>query len=128
MAARARDAAPIHEALHEIVALHAVFTRVSVREVQRLGLTDDVLVEAPEIGETHAGTEPNRPLEVLAVDRLRRVPFRMALHADIDRRTRIQSRGIHDVRARWALEVIAGRTVAPLAADVPFRHRLRCDV
>ena len=49
MAAEAGDAAPIHQALHEIVALHSIFMGCSVREMREGRLAQLVLFQLPEI-------------------------------------------------------------------------------
>ena len=49
VAAEAGDAARVHQALHEIVALHAVLVRRAVGEMREGGLAELVLFELPEI-------------------------------------------------------------------------------
>lgn len=51
VAAEAGDAAIIHQALGEVVALHAVLMGRRVREVGERGLAEPLLLQSPEIGE-----------------------------------------------------------------------------
>ena len=51
VATEAGDAPVVHQALDEVVALHAVFVGGAVREVGERGFTQFVLFQFPEIGE-----------------------------------------------------------------------------
>ena len=52
----------------------------------------------------------------------------MALDAGIAGLNIIQSRWILNIYTRWMLDVLASRTVAFLASNVPLRHLLGVDV
>lgn len=43
------DAMAVHEALHEIIALHTILVRRAIREVVESGLTKRAVFESPEI-------------------------------------------------------------------------------
>ncbi len=49
VAGEAGNAAAVHEALHEIVALHAVFVGGAIGEMGEGGLAERVVFELPEI-------------------------------------------------------------------------------
>ena len=49
MAIEACDVVPVHHALHEIVALHAVLVRRAVREIVKIGLPQRAVFEPPEV-------------------------------------------------------------------------------
>src|SRR5262245_24880937 len=61
MAAEAGDSAPIHQALHEIVALHSIFMGCSVREMSKRRLAQLVLFQLPEILQVHPLMKADRP-------------------------------------------------------------------
>lgn len=49
MARVASDSVSVHDALDEVVTLHAVFVRSTVREVVETGLAEGAVLEFPEI-------------------------------------------------------------------------------
>ena len=84
VATETRDAARIHQALHEIVALHAVLVGGAVGKMREGGFAELVLLELPEIGEIQPDVKADRPIIVLPVDRIsRRAPLRVTLDADV---------------------------------------------
>ena len=72
VAAETGDAARIHQALNEIVALHAVLVRGAVRKMREARFTELVLFEPPKIRKAQSDVEADRPVVVLAFDRLAR--------------------------------------------------------
>lgn len=52
----------------------------------------------------------------------------MTLDAYIIRLHGVEAGWIYDIRPRWARYVVAARTVALFAADIPFGNRLFCNV
>ena len=67
MAAEAGDAAPIHQALHEIVSLHSILMGCSVREMGEGSLSQFVLFQLPEIFQIHPLMKADRPVVVLPI-------------------------------------------------------------
>src|SRR6516162_7015727 len=67
MAAEAGDAAPIHQALHENVALHSIFMGCSVREMGEGRLAQLVVFKPPEIFQIHPLMKADRPVVVLPI-------------------------------------------------------------
>src|SRR5262245_3148465 len=68
MTAEARDAAPIHETLNKVIALHSVLVTRAVGEVREGCLSQLVFLEFPEVAEITALMEPDRPVVVAAFD------------------------------------------------------------
>jgi hypothetical protein len=129
MAAEARDPASIHDALHEIVPLHAVLVRGAVGEMRERRLAEPVLLELPVVAQVPALVEPDRPIVVLTEHGVHeRLPLRMALDAGIVGPDEIELCRVHDVRRGRLPPVLAARTVATLAADVPLGDRFRLRV
>ena len=64
------DAACVHQALHEIVALHAVLVRGTVGKVRERSLAQFVLFELPEVDQILTHVEADRPIIVFAFDRI----------------------------------------------------------
>src|SRR5262245_20552581 len=86
MAAEAGHAALVHLTLDEVVPLHPVLVTRAVGEVRERLLAQLVLLQAPEVLELPALMESNRPVVVLAIDRIRqRLALRMPLNAGIVR-------------------------------------------
>ena len=72
MAAEAGDAAAIHEAVDEVVRLHAVLLRRALCVVSKRRLTEMPFFERPEILQLQPDVEADRPVVVLAVVRILR--------------------------------------------------------
>src|SRR5215510_15042285 len=84
MAAEAGDAAPIHEALHEIISLHAILVTGAFREMRETRLAELVFLQFPVIFQIQPLMKPDRPVVVLSLDRiLQRLSLRMALDAGV---------------------------------------------
>ena len=49
VAVKARDSAPVHDALHKIISLHAVLMRRTVRKMREAELAQRVIFELPVI-------------------------------------------------------------------------------
>ena len=69
VAAKAGDAATVHNALHEIIALHAVLMSGAIREVRECGLTEFVFFERPKVCQLESYTIAHRPIKVRALNR-----------------------------------------------------------
>ena len=127
--AKAGDAAGVHEALHEIVALHAILVRSAVGKVRERLHPELAFLELPEVAQVLTDLEADRPVVILTGDRIsERLPLRMALDADVIRVHVIELGWIDDVAPPLVRDVLTARTVAAFAADIPFRHRLSLDV
>ena len=101
VASEAGDAAAVHHALDEVVALHAVLVRGAVGEMREGGLAELVIFELPEILQIQAHVIADRPVVIFAVDGIRqRAALRVALDAGVVGVHVIQARGIQDVAAR----------------------------
>lgn len=70
VATGALHTASVHQALHEIVSLHAVFVCCPVRKVSKGSFSKLVLFQAPVILELLAHMKPDWPVVVFAVDRI----------------------------------------------------------
>src|SRR4029077_15138838 len=80
----AGDAARIHEAGDKIVPLHAVLVRGPVSEVSEVLLAEAVLLQLPEIRQIQADVKADRPVIILALDRiLQRPALGMTLDAGV---------------------------------------------
>jgi hypothetical protein len=62
----AGDAARIHEAGHEVVALHAVLVRRAIRKMRERRLPEFVILKFPEIIQVEAGVKSDGPIIVFA--------------------------------------------------------------
>lgn len=62
----AGDASAVHEALHKIIALHAVLVAGAIREMREGGLAELVVFELPIIGKVVADNKADGPIERLA--------------------------------------------------------------
>src|SRR4051794_21763466 len=101
MAARARDAAGIHHALNEVVALHPVLVSGAVAIMRERRLPGLVLFELPEVLQLEADSVADGPVVVAALDGVdQRTSLRMALHAHVDRTDRVEPARVDDRRAR----------------------------
>jgi hypothetical protein len=68
VAIEAGYAAAVHDALHVVVPLHAIFVRGAVGEVREGLLAELVVFELPEIGEVKAGVIADGPVVILSFD------------------------------------------------------------
>ncbi len=68
MTIEAGNAAAVHHALHEIVALHAIFVGGAVREVGEGEFAEIVVFELPVIAEIEPDMIADRPIVVMALD------------------------------------------------------------
>src|SRR5665213_1586343 len=123
------DAARIHQALGEIVTLHPVLVRGAVRKLGEGEVAELVVFALPVVLEVCADVKANRPIVILAVDRVReRLALRVALDAgvagvDIVEAPRVENgvaNRLFDMRLAWA--------VTSLAADIPLGDGLGVDV
>src|SRR6516162_8058537 len=129
MTTETSDAARVHRAGHEIVALHPVSAASSVGVVGPVGPLLVAVVKLPEFAEHHAWTEADRPGIVAAFDRVsRRVAGRVTLDADVVRANVVQTDRVHDVRARRPSDVITSRAVTSFASHIPFGYRFVSDI
>lgn len=60
----------VHDALHEIIALHAILVRRAIGEVIEGGLTKRAVFEFPEIPQPQTDVIPDRPVVIFSVDRV----------------------------------------------------------
>src|SRR5262245_65383409 len=65
VAAEAGDAARVHQALREIIALHPVLVRRAVREMRERRVTEFVFLELPEVLEIERSEEHTSELQSL---------------------------------------------------------------
>jgi hypothetical protein len=84
MTRRARDAPAIHDALNEIVALHAVLVCRAVGIVREAGFAERVRLELPVILQPQSDVVADRPVIRFPVNEAAAwLPLRMALDAGI---------------------------------------------
>src|SRR5262249_43152485 len=101
VATETRDAARVHEALNEIVALHAVLVRRTLGKVREACFTELVLFKLPKICKVQSNVEADGPIVVLPLDRvIQRTALRMTLDANVVGMHIVEARGIEDVVAR----------------------------
>src|SRR5689334_19405103 len=97
---KAGYAAVVHEALNEVIALHAILVRRAVGKMRERRVTKFMLFEFPEVVEVQAHMEANGPVIVFAIDRVRQRPsLRMTLDAGIVGMHVVEPRRIDDRRA-----------------------------
>ena len=98
VAAETFHAARVHQALDEIIALHAVFVSRSIGEMGKTRFAQLVFFELPIVFEWQSDIESNRPVIVFAFDRIfQRPTLRMALNADVVGLDVVRARRIDDV-------------------------------
>jgi len=84
VAGRAGDAAAVHHALDEVVALHPILVCSAIGEVQEIRLPKRDVFELPVVYETKADVIPNRPVVGFAFDEARSRPtLGVALNAGV---------------------------------------------
>src|SRR6516164_7741296 len=127
---KTRDPATVHDALHEIISLHAVLVRGTVWKIEKIRcFAKAVVLQLPEICEPQSYLIANRPIVILAFKRIcNRLPLGMALNASIAGRNVTHVRRIEDVASRRMCDVVATGAVAPLAADVPLSYLLCASI
>ena len=129
VATETRDAARVHEALDEIVALHAVLVSGAVGKVREACFTELVLFKLPKICKVQSNVEADGPVVVLAFDRIcRGAALRMTLDTHIVGPHIIEACGIEDAVPRRLGNMRAPCAMAPLTADIPFADRFRRDI
>ena len=97
VATEARDAARVHKAGDEIIALHAVLVRRSIGEVRKRGFPKLVLLEPPKIRQVQADVEADGPVVVFTLDRVSRRPtLRVALDAGVARVNIVEAGRVED--------------------------------
>src|SRR5262245_58177974 len=117
--------ARVHQALHEVIALHAVLVAGRVGEMGKRRLAERVLFEFPEVPERAPLVETNGPVRVLPGDRvLHGLSLRVTLNTGVVRVYVVQTRRVDDRSGPRLAHVLAARPMTTLAADVPLRHRL----
>jgi hypothetical protein len=62
MAIEARNSAPIHHALNEVIPLHAVLMRGAVSEMHEAGLAERMILETPKVFEVATSTIADGPI------------------------------------------------------------------
>lgn len=68
VAIEAGDSAPVHHALHEIIALHSVFMSSAISEVRECSLAQFVFFERPKVCQLESYTVAHRPIKVRALN------------------------------------------------------------
>src|ERR1700719_483104 len=125
----ARDAAGVHQALDEIVALHPVLVGGAVGKVGEGGFAQFMFFQLPIIGEILADVKAYRPIVIFAFDRvLERLALGMTLDAGVAGVNVIEARRIEDVIAKRLLAMRLARAMTSLATDIPLGHGLGLDV
>ena len=72
VAIEAGDSAPVHHALHKIIALHSVFVSSAISEVRECSLAQFVFFERPKVCQLESYTVAHRPIKVRALNRTSR--------------------------------------------------------
>lgn len=119
----------IHHALHEVVALHSILVRGSIREMGECRLAQLVFLQAPVIVKIPTDVKTDGPIVILPFDRvLQRLALRMTLDADVIRLDIVEPGGIHDIRALRMLNMRGAGSVTLFATDIPLCDSLGLDV
>jgi hypothetical protein len=120
------DTASVHEACHEVVALHAIFVASSIREMSKGRLPELVVFQLPEIVQSFAHVEADRPVIGFTWTgrHCLRPPLRVALDARVGCVHVVEAARIHNIRRRWLLHVVAAWSMTLFTADVPLGHFL----
>src|SRR3984893_4680845 len=121
MASEASNPSAVHEALHEVIALHAILMSGAIGEMREGHFTEGVIFELPKIAEFESDAIADRPVVILPFDGTgQRASLRMALDASVIGFHIVHARGIENVAARGMFNMVAAGSVATLAADVPL--------
>jgi hypothetical protein len=84
VATEASDAARVHQALHKIVALHAILMRRAVGEMGETGFAQFVLFQLPIVRQLQSRVIAYCPVVILALDGIgERLALGMALDASV---------------------------------------------
>src|SRR6185437_483214 len=122
----AGDVVPVHDALHKVVALHAVFMGRTIWEIVEGLLAQRVILQFPEVIQLQANLIADRPVVILALNWIRQgLSLRVALDAVVVGCDIVHVRGIQDVAARRMGDMFASRPMAALATHIPFGHGVR---
>ena len=70
VATETRDAARVHEALNEIVPLHAVLVGGPIGEVREAYFSKLVLLQSPEVRQVQSNMKADGPIVILSLDRI----------------------------------------------------------
>src|SRR5262249_18334810 len=70
MATEAGDSTPVHDTLNKVITLHAILVTGPVGEMHKVGLTQFMLFETPEVFQVQPLMKSNRPIVVLPLDRI----------------------------------------------------------
>ena len=116
---------PVHHALRKIITLHPVLVCRTIWEIIESRLPKVAVLQPPIVLQTKPDTITYRPIIILAFHWDGQGPsLRMALDASVVGCHRIHVSRIEYVSSRGMDNVLASRTVAALAADIPFRYLL----
>jgi hypothetical protein len=129
VAVEAADLAMVHITLHEIVALHAVFVRGKVGELEKVCCAGFKFFELPVVGEVFAYFEADGPVVVLSLDGIGEgLALAMTLDAGVVGTNKVESAGVDDVRLGRMGGVKTAGTVAFLTTNVPLGDLVGVDV
>ena len=68
MASEAGDPSAVHQALHEVIALHAILMSGAIGEMREGHFTEGVIFELPKIAEFESDAKADRPVVILPFD------------------------------------------------------------
>ena len=129
MAIEATDLTVIHVALHEIVALHAVFVRCEIGELIEVGCAGLGVLELPVVGQSVACGEAHRPVIVAAIEGIGEgAALAVALNAGVVCADEVEFVGVDDVGPGGMGNMNATGAVALLAAYIPLGDSFCLDV
>ena len=101
VAIEAGDSAPVHHALHEIIALHSVFMCSAIGEVRECSLAQYVFFKHPKVRQLQSHAIAYGPIVVFPFNWIRQwASLRVALNTDV-----IRSNVVHFC---WIQNVVAG--------------------
>ena len=127
--AEAGNAAPVHHALHEIVALHAVLMRRAVGKVREARFSQLVIFQLPEILQILPRVVAHGPVIIFPLHRIfERAPLRVARDASVIPAYVVHAARVQNILRRMMGDMLASRSVAAFASHVPFRDGLVVDV
>src|ERR1019366_5659211 len=119
----ASQTAMVHDALDEIVSLHAVFVRARILPEIEILCAEPRIFEVPNICQTLAWQIAHGPIDILSCDGQVSGPaLTVTLQANIVSSHGIELFRIHDVGDCRMRDVFTSRTMTFFASNVPFGH------
>jgi len=119
------NAASVHQASDEIIALHSVLVCAAVSEMSKRGFSELVIFQSPEVRKIEADVEADWPIVVFSLDWVSERPsLGMTLDAGIAGMDVVEAGRVEDGVTDRPGHMRAARAVALFAANIPLSHGL----